>query len=622
MKETFCSYTDFSEDETKKIREEMEELKNELGKTRNIVRVQRVRYQQLVSLFSTKLQEKEEETRNDLQIKHIQLTRILRALYVLEAKLRKEQRYLKSTLIERDGVIRTQQMEITKLKKEMENRCGNCVKLNLQNIHQSQVSAIDTDTKNSDNKPDLISSIGIIDSCKDTTNSRLLKEFDEPVAAVVSNSNKLENDENTYVIASLDDYDASSSSLRVRGTGAHETKETFPQTGSPDVDAVEHHQNANNENARNRIIDEKLRNEMRKFKMKENDQRDLYQTYTPRMILKEVTENSHEKLNDPVLKCVEQILSSENERRKSTKYCVKNVKFDDTADSCNSIDDAEIAVNKKQHPAKPPKPNFTQTTTNFNKKDSNNRNTTMTNGTKVSFHENTLFVKSLPNYEENQKSFVSSHLSSYSETHSLNEPVDSSKSAVKGEDECCERIAANESKIVQTVSTLLSDSAESEDEKCELSPTVSQMVKKFEGLKCAKKNINKQGLNALKNDATFQTNFEEFHLVDKEIDSTCEDIVKDSAIRLEAEGEENNIDSIIIETTNSSTAKYEAFLEVTGLSQKSILTPSRILSNHRNVVKPKDVKYRNRVKSAVIGEKCANGSITSPTMKYWTEPYL
>lgn len=131
-------------------------------------------------------------------------------------------------------------------------------------------------------------------------------------------------------------------------------------------------------------------------------------------------------------------------------------------------------------------------------------------------------------------------------------------------------------------------------------------------------------LNSSKNDSmVFQTNFEEFHLVDKEIETTCEDIVKDNAIRLEAEGEENGILTTIIETTNTNNAKYETFLEVTGLSQKSILTPSRILSNHRNVVKPKDVKYRNRVKAAAIGEKCTNGStITSPTMKYWTEPYL
>lgn len=147
--------------------------------------------------------------------------------------------------------------------------------------------------------------------------------------------------------------------------------------------------------------------------------------------------------------------------------------------------------------------------------------------------------------------------------------------------------------------------------------------------------------------AIFHTNFEEFHLVDREIESTCEELDKDkrttadaaetlvTVLRLEAEGEDNKSTSgTVIETSRclgaagasgGGGAKYETFLEMTGLTQKSILTPSRILSNHRNVMKPKDVKYRNRVKAAVTSEKCANGYAgvaTSPTVKYWTEPFL
>ncbi|CAL4092594.1 unnamed protein product [Meganyctiphanes norvegica] len=41
--------------------------------------------------------------------------------------------------------------------------------------------------------------------------------------------------------------------------------------------------------------------------------------------------------------------------------------------------------------------------------------------------------------------------------------------------------------------------------------------------------------------------------------------------------------------------QYEKFLEATGLSQKSILTPTRSLINHRSVVKPRDVKARNKL---------------------------
>lgn len=61
---------------------------------------------------------------------------------------------------------------------------------------------------------------------------------------------------------------------------------------------------------------------------------------------------------------------------------------------------------------------------------------------------------------------------------------------------------------------------------------------------------------------------------------------------------------------------YEHFLECTGLSSKSILTPSRMLSNHKSMLKPKDIKLRSRVKSTAVFEH------PSGTVKYWSEPYL
>lgn len=61
---------------------------------------------------------------------------------------------------------------------------------------------------------------------------------------------------------------------------------------------------------------------------------------------------------------------------------------------------------------------------------------------------------------------------------------------------------------------------------------------------------------------------------------------------------------------------YEHFLECTGLSSKSILTPSRMLSNHKSMLKPKDIKLRSRVKSTTVYEH------PTGTVKYWSEPYL
>lgn len=66
---------------------------------------------------------------------------------------------------------------------------------------------------------------------------------------------------------------------------------------------------------------------------------------------------------------------------------------------------------------------------------------------------------------------------------------------------------------------------------------------------------------------------------------------------------------------------YESFLEVTGLSQKSIITVQssnrNLYGSHRNVQKPKDVKSRSRAKSVSFEYKPYQS-----TVKYWTEPYL
>lgn len=61
---------------------------------------------------------------------------------------------------------------------------------------------------------------------------------------------------------------------------------------------------------------------------------------------------------------------------------------------------------------------------------------------------------------------------------------------------------------------------------------------------------------------------------------------------------------------------YEHFLECTGLSSKSILTSSRLLSNHKSMLKPKDVKLRSKTKNLI--ERNSSGS----SIKYWSEPYI
>ncbi|XP_045615894.1 uncharacterized protein [Procambarus clarkii] len=69
--------------------------------------------------------------------------------------------------------------------------------------------------------------------------------------------------------------------------------------------------------------------------------------------------------------------------------------------------------------------------------------------------------------------------------------------------------------------------------------------------------------------------------------------------------------------------QYEKFLEATGLSQKSILTPTRMFSNHRSVLKPRDVKHRNKLRAAFTTLSTLEETPSSGGgYRYWTEPYL
>lgn len=70
---------------------------------------------------------------------------------------------------------------------------------------------------------------------------------------------------------------------------------------------------------------------------------------------------------------------------------------------------------------------------------------------------------------------------------------------------------------------------------------------------------------------------------------------------------------------------YDHFLEATGLSNKSILTPSRLLSNHKSMLKPKDVKYKSRIKAtAVLERHGVQTTIAGNTthVRHWTGPFV
>jgi hypothetical protein len=94
---------------------EVRALRRELEETRTALRLQTVRCRQLVAAFTTKLQEKKAEVRAGKELRDRQLGCVLRALLVLEARLRREQRHIRQQLSERDNVIRIQKLEIARL---------------------------------------------------------------------------------------------------------------------------------------------------------------------------------------------------------------------------------------------------------------------------------------------------------------------------------------------------------------------------------------------------------------------------------------------------------------------------------------------------------------------------
>ncbi|XP_076755705.1 uncharacterized protein LOC143426265 isoform X2 [Xylocopa sonorina] len=127
-------------------------------------------------------------------------------------------------------------------------------------------------------------------------------------------------------------------------------------------------------------------------------------------------------------------------------------------------------------------------------------------------------------------------------------------------------------------------------------------------------------------------NFEEFNLDECDLSDDPDRPEGDGSERLGNLGttvvqnekiaatKDNN--NVPLAASNSSTG-YDHFLEATGLSNKSILTPSRLLSNHKSMLKPKDVKYKNKIKANAVMEKHGVTATNNTThVRHWTGPFV
>lgn len=168
-------------------------------------------------------------------------------------------------------------------------------------------------------------------------------------------------------------------------------------------------------------------------------------------------------------------------------------------------------------------------------------------------------------------------------------------------------------------------------------PKVTNIVRHFEEFKIGEAEdrtlINKDKDKERDKDKTksrldydqddIRQNFEEFNLDD------CD--LFDDPDRPEADGSERLNDLIATQIENTTKGKesstnggYDHFLEATGLSTKSILTPSRLLSNHKSMLKPKDVKYKNKIKATAVLERHGISAMSSTHthVKHWTGPFV
>ncbi|XP_018305708.1 uncharacterized protein [Mycetomoellerius zeteki] len=146
----------------------------------------------------------------------------------------------------------------------------------------------------------------------------------------------------------------------------------------------------------------------------------------------------------------------------------------------------------------------------------------------------------------------------------------------------------------------------------------------------------------LEHEFDIRQNFEEFNLDECDLSDDPDRPEGDGSERLGHVGfnnagqnensiakDNNNVPAIGNGNSNGNgeigSSGYDHFLEATGLSNKSILTPSRLLSNHKSMLKPKDVKYKSRIKATAVLERhgvqtTAAGNTTH--VRHWTGPFV
>lgn len=578
-------------------------LKRELESTKSALKLQTIRCRQLVAAFTRKLQEKELELRASKDLRDQQLSRLLRALLILESRLKKEQKIIKQQLQDKDLIIERQEKEISKLRLEANakwmSRESSVSKAN--ESHQQSHNWNPTDVKQPQttgeerldnlcrgimetsfrqNQPDV--NDFELDKCNkndfkdnpvlESVNQILLKDEEDLLKSVRKVNETVDNPS-----GGSEWYETDSSLVVVpeekTETGAWcisvvEEDEPPPPPPPPPENRNKNWNVEKSSPTKSQLLEEKVCLEMAK---------------------KNLTIAQHEDLEE-----IDSLTTSSGKSEASYQELVppfKNKTY-------------QPVRNLQKPPALPPKPARLLKPHQILHRDPLVE--------KKENHQTIPDVEKLPRHHPPVPA-VRYNMNGHAKPQEINfilkkdEGIPANCSAI--------RIGSSVSSLITGSSrdTIVTELNAEQDDK-----HVSKLVRQFEVL-------GKPTTPEPDDGNELRKNFEEFKL---------EESYADDDGRHEGDGAENMINhyatlSIVppplpkepppvqVELNNK---MYETFLETTGLSQKSILTPSRMLSNHRSCLKPKDVKHRSRIKA----EKCNNNisSVGGSTVKYWTEPFL
>lgn len=584
-------------------------LKEELEGTRKALRHQTIRCRQLVLAYSTKTKETELKLKQSEDLREKQLSHLLRVLYVLEAKLRKEQKSIREQLVQKDSVI-------IKQRKEIENLCNNTVcqrclkKINKEcedESYEVRTESSDDTSYNSgshsddlaveNSKPDLISSI--------TYPASKHKNVKEKVQSRDKKSVKF--DINLTKISDLQE------------------EKNYYSDGTSNLNEES---NSNSQHSDNPVN----YSNSSKGETNQNSSHKINETTGS-------VELHNEFQDNPVLQCVNQILLRDKEdyedEGNKDGTGVTNGNINSTSRNNNTHESPEkikgkskfwsksfeninnpIASNTKPPPRVPPKP------LNLN-----------WIGRKIFPSEQSSKIKNSLAFMKSQFSLDNFSMNTGGSQSSDDDLYVISNSALDEMDEINEKSLddtnVNRNVTAKTIMENVKDISlksledismemiENKD-KTGISPKISLMLRKFEEPKShdkVKMNLKDQddfGSNELRN------NFEEFSFDDCEVGN----------VETEADEEVQKGDTLVPKRKSNLTllppengVTYEKFLEATGLSQKSIVTPSRLLNTRKIMMRPKEVKQRSRAKAAAAN--CGTSEyVMGSTTKYWTEPFL